>query len=259
MAAPDSSSHPPGLAPLRAPSTDAMQAGDAPESGDSKAHRPVRSFVLREGRITPAQKRAFATHWAHYGLDYRGRPRDLDAVFGRSAPRVLEIGFGNGEALAWSAARDRARDYLGVEVHRPGVGRLMNRLADEGIDNVRVYRHDAVEVLQRELAPASLAEVRIWFPDPWPKKRHHKRRLVQPDFVDLVASRVAPGGLLHLATDWAAYAEHMREVMRQAAGWRNRSVQGAHVERPAWRIQTHFEQRGRKLGHDVWDFLYERG
>lgn len=234
-----------------------MQAQDAP-GRDTTKHRPVRSYVLREGRITPAQQRAFDAHWARYGLDYRGKPRDLDAVFGRVAPRVMEIGFGNGEALLWSAGHDAERDYLGVEVHRPGVGRLMNALAEDGIDNARVYRHDAVEVLREEIAPASLAEVRIWFPDPWPKKRHHKRRIVQPGFIDMIASRVAPGGLLHLATDWAEYAEHMQEVMSQAEGWRNRSPSGDYVERPPWRIQTHFENRGRKLGHGVWDLLHER-
>lgn len=218
----------------------------------------MRSFVLREGRITPAQQRAFDDHWERYGLDYQGRPHDLDAVFGRNAPRIMEIGFGNGEALAWAAAHDPDSDYIGVEVHRPGVGRLMNALAAEGTGNVRICRHDAVEVLRNDIAPAALAGLRIWFPDPWPKKRHHKRRLVQPGFIELAAARMAPGGLLHLATDWEPYAEHMHEVMQQAAGWRNRSAAGDYVERPPWRIQTHFEQRGRKLGHGVWDLLYER-
>jgi tRNA (guanine-N7-)-methyltransferase len=226
-------------------------------SNDTR-HRPVRSFVLREGRITPAQQRAFDAHWARYGLDCTGSARDFDAVFGRRAPRVLEIGFGNGEALDWASAQDPTRDYLGIEVHRPGVGRLMNALAVRDAANVRLYRHDAVEVLQREVAPASLAEVRIWFPDPWPKKRHHKRRLVQPAFVDLLASRIAPGGLLHLATDWAGYAEHMREVMEAAPGWRNTQGPGVYAERPPWRIETHFERRGLRLGHGVWDLLYER-
>ncbi|MCE5234229.1 MAG: tRNA (guanosine(46)-N7)-methyltransferase TrmB [Mizugakiibacter sp.] len=220
--------------------------------------RRIRSFVLREGRITPAQQRAFDAHWARYGLDYAGAPRDFDAVFGRHAPRVLEIGFGNGEALAWAAAHDPARDFIGIEVHGPGVGRLMNTLAAQGSDNVRIYKHDAVEVLEHEIAPRALAEVRIWFPDPWPKKRHHKRRLIQPGFVALLASRVAPGGLLHLATDWADYAAHMQEVLETAPGWRNRLGTGRYAERPAWRIETHFERRGVRLGHGVWDLLYER-
>lgn len=225
---------------------------------DTARHRPVRSFVLREGRITPAQQRAFDSHWSRYGLDFTGHVRDLDAVFGRKAPRVLEIGFGNGEALEHSAASDPERDYIGIEVHRPGVGRLMNALANADTRNVRLYRHDAVEVLREEIAADALDQVRVWFPDPWPKKRHHKRRLVQPAFVDLVARCVRPGGLLHLATDWAEYAGHMREVMEGTPQWRNTSGPGAYCACPPWRIETHFERRGRRLGHDVWDLVYER-
>ena len=220
--------------------------------------RRIRSFVLREGRMTPAQERAFATLWSRYGLDYRGSTHDLDASFGRSAPRVLEIGFGNGEALAWASEHDLDRDFIGVEVHGPGVGRLMNALAARDASNVRIYRHDAVEVLEQEIAPASLAEVRIWFPDPWHKKRHHKRRLIQPAFVALLASRLAPDGLLHLATDWQAYAEHMLEVMEAAPGWRNQAGPASFSDKPDWRIETHFERRGLKLGHGVWDLLYRR-
>lgn len=233
-----------------------MTVGD----DDTPPARPrrIRSFVLREGRITPAQQRAFDTLWTRYGLDYRGTTRDLDASFGRPASRVLEIGFGNGDALAWASEQDLARDFIGVEVHGPGVGRLMNALAARDAANVRIYKHDAVEVLEHEMAPGSLAEVRIWFPDPWPKKRHHKRRLIQSDFVALLASRVAPGGLLHLATDWQAYAEHMREVMEAAPEWRNPSAPLAYADKPAWRIETHFERRGLKLGHGVWDLLYRR-
>ncbi len=220
--------------------------------------RRIRSFVLREGRMTPAQQRAFDTVWSRYGLDYRGTPRDLDDSFGRSAQRVLEIGFGNGEALDWASEHEPDRDFIGVEVHGPGVGRLMNALAARDADNVRVYRHDAVDVLEHEIAAASLAEVRIWFPDPWHKKRHHKRRLIQPDFVALLASRMAPGALLHLATDWQPYAEHMLEVMEAAAGWRNEQGPGQYAGKPDWRIETHFERRGLKLGHDVRDLLYRR-
>jgi tRNA (guanine-N7-)-methyltransferase len=170
----------------------------------------------------------------------------------------MEIGFGNGEALAWAAEHDAGRDFIGIEVHRPGVGRLMNALAEADAGNVRVYRHDAVEVLRHEIAEGSLDEVRVWFPDPWPKKRHHKRRLIQPGFVDLVASRVRPGGRLHLATDWAEYAVHMLEVMEDAQAWRNESGPGRYAERPAWRIETHFERRGKRLGHAVHDLLYRR-
>jgi tRNA (guanine-N7-)-methyltransferase len=220
--------------------------------------RRIRSFVLREGRMTSAQQRAFDEHWARYGMDYRGEVRDLTEAFGRQAPRVLEIGFGNGEALAWASENDRERDFIGVEVHSPGVGRVMNALAERDASNVRVYKHDAVEVLENEIAPGTLAEVRVWFPDPWHKKKHNKRRLIQPDFVQLLATRMAPGGLLHLATDWEPYAEHMREVMEAAPAWRNRVGPGLAAEKPAWRIETHFERRGTRLGHGVWDFLYER-
>ena len=220
--------------------------------------RRVRSFVLRQGRFTEAQQRAFAQLWPRYGLDYAGGPRDLDAAFGRQAPRVLEIGFGNGEALLHSARQDRARDHLGIEVHAPGVGRLLNALAREDLGHVRIHNHDAVEVLQHEIADGALDEVRIYFPDPWHKKRHHKRRLVNPAFAALVVRKLAPGGRLHLATDWADYAEQMWDVLDATAGLRNRAGPRGHVARPDWRPQTHFEARGRRLGHGVWDLLYDR-
>ena len=223
-----------------------------------KHRRTIRSFVLREGRITPAQQRAFEQHWSRFGVDYAGESRDLDALFGRHAPRVLEIGFGNGEALAWGVEHDPARDYVGIEVHRPGVGRLMNALAARDARNVRIWNHDAVEVLQNEIPPAALDEVRIWFPDPWPKKRHHKRRLIQPAFIELLAGRVKPGGLLHLATDWPGYASHMREVLAPQPGWRLREGESGESKRPAWRIETRFERRGIDLGHPVTDLLYDR-
>lgn len=224
----------------------------------SRHLRVIRSFVLREGRITPAQQRAFEQYWASFGIGYTATPRDFDALFGRRAPRVLEIGFGNGEALAWAGEHDPARDYLGIEVHRPGVGRLMNALAAHQARNVRLWNHDAVEVLHNEIPDAALDEVRIWFPDPWPKKRHHKRRLIQPAFVALLATRVKPGGLLHLATDWPEYALHMREVLASQSGWQLREGESGESRRPAWRIETHFERRGIKLGHPVTDLLYDR-
>lgn len=220
--------------------------------------RRIRSFVLREGRMTPAQQRAFDEHWARFGIDYTATPQDYSGRFGRAAPQVLEIGFGNGEALAWASENDLGRDFIGVEVHGPGVGRLMNALAARVAGNVRLYKHDAVEVLENEIPPGTLAEARIWFPDPWHKKRHNKRRIIQPDFVALLASRMAPNGLLHLATDWQPYAEHMLEVMEAAPDWRNDVGPGQYAEKPAWRIETHFERRGLKLGHGVWDLLYRK-
>jgi tRNA (guanine-N7-)-methyltransferase len=228
------------------------------EPPDSIHRRTIRSFVLREGRITPAQQRAFAQHWRRFGIDYAGQSVDFDILFGHNAPRVLEIGFGNGEALAWAGQNDPGRDYLGIEVHRPGVGRLMNALAAHGIGNVRIWNHDAVEVLQNEISPQALDEVRIWFPDPWPKKRHHKRRLIQPGLIELLATRVKPGGLLHLATDWPEYALHMREVLVSYSGWRLREGESGESMRPAWRIETRFERRGIDLGHPVTDLLYDR-
>ena len=220
--------------------------------------RSIRSFVLRQGRFTEAQQRAFEALWPRYGLDYTGAPRDFDAAFGRSAPRVLEIGFGNGEALRFAAAQDPARDLIGIEVHAPGVGRLLNALAEDGAGNVRIYHHDAVEVLEREIADASLDEIRIYFPDPWHKKRHHKRRLVQPAFAELLVRKLATNGRLHLATDWRDYAEQMWDVLDATPGLRNRAGPRGHVPRPAWRPQTHFETRGQRLGHGVWDLLYDR-
>ena len=226
-------------------------------------HRKVRSFVLRQGRFTPAQQRAFDELWPRFGLDYRpvedqGTPRDFDAVFGRRAKRVLEIGFGNGEALRFAARNDQERDLIGIEVHAPGVGRLLNALAEDSSGHVRLYHHDAVEVLNHEIADASLDEIRIYFPDPWHKKRHNKRRLVQPEFAALLVRKLARGGRLHLATDWHDYAEQMWDVLDATAGIVNRAGPRGSVPRPDWRPQTHFETRGQKLGHGVWDLLYDR-
>jgi tRNA (guanine-N7-)-methyltransferase len=235
-----------------------MAPTDPTHRGPATTRDRIRSFVLRQGRITPAQRRAFALHWPRYGLELGDRVPEWPCVFGRKAPLVLEIGFGNGEQLLWSARNEPERDFLGVEVHRPGVGRLLNALAADDIRNVRLYNHDAVEVLEQALAPASLDEVRIFFPDPWPKKRQHKRRLIQPDFVALLASRVAAGGRLHLATDWADYAEHMLAVLEASPQWRNLAGPGRYAPRPKTRIVTRFERRGMGLGHDVRDLLYVR-
>lgn len=224
----------------------------------TEGQRKVRSFVLRQGRFTEAQQRAFDELWPRFGLDYAGGIRDFDAAFGRAAPRILEVGFGNGEALRYSAARDPARDHIGVEVHAPGVGRLLNALAEDDARNVLLYHHDAVEVLENEIADAALDEIRIYFPDPWHKKRHHKRRLVNPAFAALLVRKLASGGRLHLATDWQDYAEQMWDVLDATPGIANRAGARGTVPRPDWRPQTHFETRGQKLGHGVWDLLYDR-
>jgi tRNA (guanine-N7-)-methyltransferase len=223
-----------------------------------EGRRKVRSFVLRQGRFTPAQQRAFEELWPRFGLDYQGQPRDFDAVFGRSARRVLEIGFGNGEALRYAAQHDRDRDLIGIEVHAPGVGRLLNALAADDARHVRLYHHDAVEVLEHEIADGALDEIRIYFPDPWHKKRHNKRRLLQPALASLLVRKLAADGRLHLATDWHDYAEQMWDVLDATPGLRNRAGPRGHVARPDWRPQTHFETRGQKLGHGVWDLLYDR-
>jgi tRNA (guanine-N7-)-methyltransferase len=220
--------------------------------------RKVRSFVLRQGRFTDAQQRAFDELWPRFGLDYTGTQRDFDAAFGRSAKRILEIGFGNGQALRYSAQLDPARDHIGIEVHAPGVGRLLNALAEDNASNVRLYHHDAVEVLQHEIADGTLDEVRIYFPDPWHKKRHHKRRLVSDAFAALLVRKLASDGRLHLATDWQDYAEQMWDVLEATAGLSNTAGPRGHVARPLWRPQTHFETRGQNLGHGVWDLLYTR-
>jgi tRNA (guanine-N7-)-methyltransferase len=220
-------------------------------------HRRIRSFVLRQGRFTPAQQRAFEQHWARYGLEPDAAPT-WDSVFGRRAQRVLEIGFGNGEQLLWSAQHEPDRDLIGIEVHRPGVGRLMNALAAHNIHNARLYNHDAVDILERMIGAESLDEVRIYFPDPWPKKRQQKRRLIQPDFVALLASRVKPGGKLCLATDWQEYADHMLATIDASDDWRNTAGRGNFSAKPANRIETHFEKRGARLGHASWDLVYER-
>lgn len=228
------------------------------DAGEAAPRREIKSFVKRIGRMTEGQKRAITDLWPRYGLDYTGAARDLASAFGNAHPLVLEIGFGNGEALFAAAEADPARNYLGIEVHEPGVGRLLKQADDAGLGNLRVSRHDAVEVLRHELAPGALAELRLYFPDPWHKARHHKRRIVQPGFVELVASRLQPGGLFHLATDWEAYAEHMFDVLDASPSFRNELGPRQSAPRPDWRIETHFQKRGERLGHGVWDLLYRR-
>jgi len=207
--------------------------------------------------MTRGQELALARLWPRFGLEVT-HPLDLNACFGREAPRTLEIGFGNGDALACLAQQEPASDFLGVEVHRPGVGHLLLELERRELDNVRVICADAVQVLADGLPDASLDRVLVFFPDPWPKKRHHKRRIVQPALVDQLARTLRPGGLLHLATDWEDYARHMLEVMGEIARFRNLAGAGAFAPRPGYRPVTRFEQRGRRLGHRVWDLLFER-
>jgi tRNA (guanine-N7-)-methyltransferase len=214
--------------------------------------------VLREGRLTPSQERAMRELWPRFGVDYTGLPRDMHALFDRDAPCVLEIGFGNGDALLHAAAADPARDYIGIEVHAPGVGRALAGIEHAHLHNVRIYRHDALEVLHNEIGSGMLDEVRIYFPDPWHKKRHNKRRLVNAESCALIADRLRVGGLLHLATDWEPYAEQMWDVLDAEPSLGNRAGARGSVPRPDWRPQTRFESRGIKLGHGVFDLIYER-
>ena len=220
--------------------------------------RSIRSFVTRAGRVTPAQQRALAELWPRYGVEFVTEPLEPLAIFGRDAPRTVEIGFGNGENLLALAGTHPQRDFLGIEVHRPGVGRLLLALEARSLANVRIICHDAVEVLDRQIPPQWVEEMLILFPDPWPKKRHHKRRLVQRPFADLAASRLAPGGVLRLATDWEPYALEMLQTLSAVPGLENLAPDGAFIARPAERAPTRFERRGARLGHPVWDLAFRR-
>ena len=223
-----------------------------------QGRRRVRSFVRRAGRTTAAQARALAELWPRYGVEKPADRLDLDTLFGRHAPRCCEIGFGDGAAL--SAAADLHPDlyFLGIEVHEPGIGRLLLAIEDKGLTNVRIVRHDAVEVLDQWLPPGCLDRVNIFFPDPWPKKRHHKRRLVQAAFLETLYRVMAPDAVLHMATDWEPYAEQMLEVTDAFPGFENMAGAGLYSARPDERPQTRFEQRGLRLGHGVRDLLYLR-
>lgn len=216
-------------------------------------HRPVRSFVRRQGRITPAQERAFASLMDRYGVPAEPEQIDLTALFGRAAPTLLEIGFGTGEALAAFVRAHPDWNALGIEVHQPGVGRLLNAIEREALLHVRVHADDAVPFLMTRLPPGQIDRIHVFFPDPWPKKRHQKRRLIQPDFVALLARQLKPGGVLHLATDWEDYALQMADVLAGQPELINTRSDGPYIPRPPERPLTRFEQRGQRLGHGVWD------
>lgn len=214
--------------------------------------RPIRSYVLRQGRTTPGQQRALEELLPKYGLQSTSAPLDLPRIFGRHAPLVLEIGSGMGETTAAIAKARPEADFIAVEVHGPGVGSLLNRIVSDKLENLRVIRHDAMEVLERMIPDGALAALHLFFPDPWPKKRHHKRRLVQPEFAALAARKLAPGGLLHAATDWPDYAEHMQLVFTAEVLFEE--AEQGFVQRPA----TKFEKRGRRLGHPIRDLYFRR-
>lgn len=220
--------------------------------------RTIKSFVMRAGRTTLGQQRGIELGWPKFGLELSDGLRDFDQVFGRQAPRTFEIGFGMGHSTLEMAAAAPEQDFIGVEVHKPGVGALLSGLLSQNLQNVRVYSCDALEVLRECVADASLDRVLLFFPDPWHKSRHHKRRIVQPAFAELIRQKLRVGGVLHMATDWQPYAEHMLEVLSAAPGYRNLASDGAYVPRPAERPVTKFERRGERLGHGVWDLKFQR-
>jgi len=219
--------------------------------------KAIRSYVIRGGRMTEGQRKAFDDHWDFYGLSLHSGSARWSQIFGREAPVVLEIGFGMGDSLLEMAQAEPDKDFIGIEVHPPGVGRLINNAAEQQVKNLRVYMADAVDVLQDCIPDQSLSRVQIYFPDPWHKKKHNKRRIIQPDFIQLLRAKLNIGGLIHLATDWQNYAEQMLEVMSQAEGFSNEAGDG-YGERPAFRPVTKFERRGERLGHGVWDLLFSR-
>lgn len=231
-----------------------VMPGESPD----KPQRGIRSFVLRAGRLTPGQQRALDELYPTLGIPDGDAPLDLVDLFGRDAPTVVEIGFGNGDATWQMAEAEPDKNFLAIEVHPPGVGRLLRELEARKITNVRVAMTDAVALLRDRVADGDLAGVRIYFPDPWHKKRHHKRRIIQPEFTALLSRKLGPGGLLHLATDWVPYSEHMLEVLRGEPSLENCAADGAFHAQPEWRPDTKYERRGDRLGHETRDLLFRR-
>ena len=223
------------------------------------AHRrSIRSFVKRAGRMTASQQRALDALWPDYGVEYSAALLDLDDLFGRSAPRVLEIGFGNGDTLVIAATNTPDSDFIGIEVHDPGIGHCLIKAREAGIDNLRIIAHDAIDGLTHQVRDGSLARVNLYFPDPWPKKRHHKRRIVQPPFLDLLARKLSPGGKFCIATDWGNYAEHIDEVMTGRPDFTCSERREHDGNQPLDRQRTKFETRGLKRGHRIWDWQFIR-
>lgn len=218
--------------------------------------RTIRTFVMRTGRITPSQHKALTTFWPYFGLEANGQQLDFKHIFGRSAPLTLEIGFGMGDTLVSMAREYPERDFLGIEVHLPGVGRTLAQIAEQKLTNLRVMREDALDILRQQISTDTFDRIQVFFPDPWHKKKHHKRRLVQPETVALFAQKQVAGGLLHLATDWQPYAEAMLEVMSAQTDYQ--PAPGLCTQRPVFRPETRFEQRGHRLGHAVSDLIFKR-
>lgn len=225
---------------------------------DTKPLRTVRSFVRRQGRLTPGQQRAIDTLWSQFAIDEGDSLIDLNALFDRDAPKVLEIGFGNGLSLSKMAAAQPETDFIGVEVHQPGVGQLLKAIEEQGLTNLRVACTDAVVLLQERISDNALDRLQLYFPDPWHKKRHHKRRIIQPSFVQLLSEKIKSDGYLHMATDWQHYAEQMLEDLSNNVDFINCGDESGYIPRPEYRPLTKFEQRGHKLGHGIWDLLFKR-
>nr|WP_133505020.1 tRNA (guanosine(46)-N7)-methyltransferase TrmB [Marinomonas balearica] len=227
------------------------------ESKDLKM-RTIKSFVVRGGRMTEGQQKAYDNNWQTYGLNFEDGAIEYKEVFGRDSDITLEVGFGMGASLVEMAKKAPERDFIGIEVHPPGVAKLMMLAAEAGISNIRVYCHDAIEVMAQCLPKEQASTFQLFFPDPWHKKKHNKRRIVQALFANQVADTLKPNGLFHMATDWEPYAEHMMEVMDAQTNYENISGKGSFHPRPEWRPLTKFEQRGEKLGHGVWDLIYSK-
>ena len=238
--------------------TEETQLNLSQEDNPQTITRRIKSFVLRQGRLSAAQQKAIDSQWPKFGLTVNDALLNLTELFGRDAPTIVEIGFGMGKSLAEMAEANPQQNYIGIEVHRPGIGALLKQVEEKGLTNIRVYNHDAIEVLEKCIPKDSLAGVYLFFPDPWHKKRHKKRRIMQPNFAQTIATHLKPGGQFHMATDWEDYAQHMMEVMNAAENYRNISGEGQYTPRPEYRPLTKFEARGHSLGHGVWDLIFER-
>ena len=228
------------------------------QNESTNPHRTIKSFVLRQGRLTSAQQNALENHWQDYGIDYSEQLLDFKTLFNNNNETIIEIGFGNGDSLLQQAINQPQYNFIGIEVHGPGVGHLIHNAKEQGVRNIKVIRHDAIDVLTHQIADDSVQQLQLFFPDPWHKKRHHKRRIIKPAFIALIQKKLKTDGLFHMATDWQHYAEHMLDEMDQAEAFRNLSGKGNYSENKGARCETKFERRGLKLGHGVWDLIYQK-
>jgi len=229
-----------------------------PQNARPASHRAIKSFVLRQGRLTGAQQNALDNHWKDYGIDFSEQLLDYGGLFDNNNEIVVEIGFGNGKSLLQQAINQPQYNFIGIEVHGPGVGHLIHNANAQGIHNIKVIRHDAIDVLTWQIAENSIYQLQLFFPDPWHKKRHHKRRIIKPAFIEMVQQKLKTGGVFHMATDWQHYARQMLEKMDEAEAFRNVSGNGNYSKTRGGRCETKFERRGIKLGHGVWDLIYEK-